>query len=216
MSRERKSHERKSFSEKYNRKSGIYILTPKWLFRHDFPPDQKFLVKIGESSNYKTKRDLTLSGLARRIDHYLSYYVEGFYLWGVFVTDLKNSKKLEASVHSYLRGKRRDFNTLDTHVTHSRSSEWFYLSKNDLRDILHILNNDSDLRSVITESYSDTAIVEMNNKISTRTIPPMSTPQRRLVDAENRVEMMTNERPRSLREGQENVSTSRTIKRRLF
>ena len=189
--------ETKSFSEMYSGKSGVYIITPSWLFDEKFTDDQSFLVKIGESTyNTETKRGtkLSLTGLAYRLDHYLAYFVDGFYIWAVFTTRPEDSKSLEASIHAYLKGKKRDFDFINN-KTHSRSSEWFYLSKNDLSELIRLFTIDSDMKHVILEPYTRTTFLEINQKVSTRAVPPMSTPQRRRIDQDNNVNLLTTERP---------------------
>ena len=187
--------ESKSFRQKYNGKSGIYIITPTWLFNSNIGEDEPFLVKIGESTySEDQKSGLTLTGIAYRLDHYLAYFVEGFYIWGVFITDAQHSKALESSMHSYLKGKNRDFETV-SQKEHSRSSEWFYLSKHDLSNILYLLTHDDEMKQIIQESYTNTTILQMNDKTATRVAYPMRTPQRRQIDRDNRIEFNTNERP---------------------
>lgn len=190
--------ETKSFRDKYNGKSGIYLITPTWLFNPRQSDEKTFLVKIGESTYTDTKQSgLSMTGLAYRLDQYLFCFVEGFYVWGVFTTDARQSKNLEASVHSYLRGKKRDFETV-SEKQHSRSSEWFYLSKVDLNNLLMLLTNDSDMKEIIQEAYTHTTLIEINDKISTRVALPMSTPQRQRIDRENEITFHTNERHKSL------------------
>lgn len=160
-------------------KSGVYFVSP------ELPTEssERFLVKIGMAADKTYLGSSTKKGMKARLESYLLYYPRGYNIFGLVLTNLKNAKKVESQIQSYLTGKGRkaDF-------PHSRTEEWYWLSLGDIEKTIKILTKDN--RSVLSYEIFKPHYVLLSNPGAgkQRHINPSQTPERRKVESRSRIE----------------------------
>lgn len=160
----------KDFLNYLNGKSGVYFIT------NELPTNatQRFLVKVGMAQSVLDfDRQVRVGGLKTRLEQYLLYYPRGYHIFGLYVTQYNRAYEVEREVQSYLAGKGRK-----SDFPHSHSEEWFLLSRNDVRYVIHQFKT---LVNVIDSvEFNPPYFLTTNPSAGRqRKVPEMSTPQRR-------------------------------------
>ena len=107
-------------------KSGVYFIS-----QDPVPEDENdmMLVKIGIGLN-----KVGGSNISRRLQSYLLYWPRGFNVFGIVLTSASAAKKLEQSIHAYLKNKNRKMDPTD--YKHSHIEEWFYLTPREVHKLI--------------------------------------------------------------------------------
>ena len=112
------------FMDAMQNKSGVYMITSKNMFVDKKRSGVNQLVKIGMAKN-----------LQRRLDQYLLYWPESVYVFQVFTTENgRYAKRLERSIHSYMRSKNKIYSTW-----HGHNQEWFELSLDEIQQLIKVV-----------------------------------------------------------------------------
>jgi hypothetical protein len=106
-------------------RSGVYFVAPQAAWDGiGKDPTESFLVKIGLAEN-----------MEHRLNSYLLYWPEGFYIFGMVSTrDTQSARRTERAIHAYLNQKGAYYVS-----EHSHDEEWFELTLKQISKLMEIM-----------------------------------------------------------------------------
>lgn len=156
---------------KLDQTSGVYFISSEPAPTED----TDILVKVGLAVARKYSWGAVSSGLRGRLESYLLCYPRGFYLHALILTPRDKAFKLEQRIHAYLNGKNRK-----VEFEHSRIEEWFYLSSRDVGALFKYFAG----QGVKSHYFAVPYFINMNPTVGKqRKTQPLTTPERRYIEA---------------------------------